>query len=202
MSSVTYILVALTLLSAIFSATFFAAWRSLGRPPHALSWSLAFLAATFQWLTNLINPTYPTIGQDWLAVNPLALVVITLALKGHRQRTGCEWVPKRLWPYAVIVFLSIVFASKMQGHLGIASAILPFVAGATLLMSAVMILDNRRTNESLEWIAAPTISIFGAVQFIIAAVAYMQGPHGDPFYQNLWITLTFISVPATNSSYS
>lgn len=197
MSSVTYILVALTILSAIFSATFYAAWRSLGHPPHAMSWSLAFLAATFQWLTNLINPTYPVLGEDWLAVNPLALVVITLALKGHRQRTECEWVPKKLWPYATGVFLLIVFASKVQGHLGIASAILPFVAGVTLLMSAIMILDKPKTRESLEWIAALTISVFGAVQFIIASVAYMQGPQGDPFYQDLWITLTFISVPAT-----
>ena len=197
MSSVTYILVALTILSAIFSATFFAAWRSLGRPPHALSWSLAFVAATLQWATNLVNPTYPVLGQDWVAVNPLALVVITLALRGHRQRTECEWVPKNLWPYAVAVFMSIVYASKIQGHLGIASAILPFVAGVTLLMSAIMILDKPKTRESLEWIAALTISVFGAVQFIIAAVAYMQGPHGDPFYQDLWIMLTFVSVPAT-----
>lgn len=197
MGSVTYILVALMVTSAIFSATFFAAWRSLGRPPHALSWSLAFLAATVQWSINLVNPNYPVFGEDWIAVNPMSILVIMLGLKGHMQRTGCTWLPKHLWPYALLVAGAIVYATVVLEHLGVASAILPMTAGATLIMSAIMILQNPMSRESVEWIAAMTITAFGIVQFVIAGIAVMQGPAGDPFYSDLYVKSTLIAVPAT-----
>ena len=197
MSAVTYILVALMFTSAIFSATFFAAWYSLGRPAHALSWSLAFMAATIQWAINVINPNYPVFGESWMAVNPMALFVITLGLKGHIQRTGCAWMPKNLWPYALLVAIAIIYATVGLEHLGIACAILPFTAGVSLILSAIIILQNPKSREPVEWIAAMTISLFGIVQFIIMVVAVLQGPSGHVFYSDLYVKWALIAVPAT-----
>ena len=61
-SPVYYILVALTLTSAMISVTFFIAWRTLGEKPYALSWSIAFLAASLQWFFNIMTPFFPAAG--------------------------------------------------------------------------------------------------------------------------------------------
>ena len=60
-----------------------------------------------------------------------------------------------------------------------------------------MIVEKPQNRTSVEWVAAITITVFGAVQLVIAVIAFMQGPDGEPFWQDLWVALTLISVPAT-----
>ena len=113
-SPVYYILVALTLTSAMISVTFFIAWRTLGEKPYALSWSIAFLAASLQWFCNIMTQVFPGFASYWLTVNGLAVIVITLGLRGHCQRTGCSWLPDNLWPYAGMVYLAVVWITVVM----------------------------------------------------------------------------------------
>jgi hypothetical protein len=80
-SPVAYILVALVLNSAMLSVIFFLAWKTQGRKPYALSWSLAFLAATAQWSSNLGAGLFPSFESYWLTVNAMGLGRIC----GHLQ---------------------------------------------------------------------------------------------------------------------
>ena len=67
-SPVSYILVSLTLTSAIIAVTFFIAWRTLGEKPYALSWCLAMVAATVQWFVNLKMYAFRDFASYWLPI--------------------------------------------------------------------------------------------------------------------------------------
>jgi len=52
-SPVYYIIVAMMFASFTLSIIFFMAWKTQGKKPYALSWSVGFLGATAQWFFNL-----------------------------------------------------------------------------------------------------------------------------------------------------
>lgn len=83
------IVVALIIISGIVAVMLHAAWRDLGRPRHAQTWSVAFALATLVWIMALVA------GAGWLplwstialmpAIGGLASAVIAI---GFRQRAG------------------------------------------------------------------------------------------------------------------
>lgn len=113
-SPVFYILVSLMFSSAMMSLIFFLIWKTLGEKPYALSWAIGFLAATAHWFISLVPDWFPNYETYWLTVNALALIVITLGLRGHRQRTNCAFAPKALWPFAVAVFAGVVWTTLVD----------------------------------------------------------------------------------------
>ena len=195
-SPVFYILVALMFTSAMISITFFIAWKTLGEKPYALSWAIGFLAATFQWMFNIGATLFPSPEMHWLTVNALALVLITLGLRGHCQRTDCKILPKNLWPYAVAVFGAIVWTTMVDKHVGINMAIVPGVAAITLFLSALMILRHREKPRPAERAAAITMVVFGLAQLAASGMALLQGPFGDESYRTLYIHFNFLTMPA------
>ena len=108
-SPVFYILVALALTSAMISVIFFMAWKMLGGKTYALSWAVAFFAATCQWSFNLASGFFPDWETYWIIVNTFSLVVITLGIRGHCQRTNCRRLPQNLWPWAGLVYAAIAW---------------------------------------------------------------------------------------------
>ena len=191
-----YILVALTLTSAMISVIFFLAWKLLGEKPYALSWAVAFLAATFQWAFNLGYGAFPDFETYWITVNSFALVVITLGLRGHCQRTNCKILPDNLWPYAGLVYVAIVWTTVVSPHVGIRTAILPAVASVTLFLSALMIVRHREQTRPAEWAAAAMLALFGVAQAAAATVAALQGAAGDPAFRDLYLHVNFLLLPA------
>lgn len=195
-SPVFYILVALAGISAMLSVVFFMAWVTLGRKPYAMSWALAFLAATFQWIGNIVAPLFPNFESYWLTVNALALVLITLGLRGHCQRTNCKRLPKNLWPYAGAVFAVITWATIFEVHVGIRTALVPLTAAVALWVSAAIVLRHREVPRPAEWAAAVTMMVFGVVQAIAGAMGFMQGAEGDVSYLALYTNFNFLTLPA------
>jgi diguanylate cyclase (GGDEF)-like protein len=195
-SPVFYILVALALTSAMISVIFFMAWKMLGGKPYALSWAVAFLAATCQWTFNLASGFFPDWETYWIIVNTFALVVITLALRGHCQRTNCRRMPKNLWPWAGAIYGGIVWTTVIHPHIGISTAIVPGVAALSLFGSAAMIIGHRDVTRPAEWAAALTMVLFGIAQLVAAVVGLMQGAAGDPVYRDLYLHFNFLTLPA------
>jgi len=191
-----YILVALILMSVLFSVTFLMAWRTLGKKSYTLSWSLAFLAASFQWAFTLMSDGFPSFEAYWLTVNAFGLVVVTLNLRGHCQRTRCEILPKNLWPLAALIYASIVWATVVHPQIGLGTAILPGVAAITLFLSAIMVTRHREKPRPAEIATAATMVVFGVAQLAAAVVALFQGPAGNDFLQSLYANIIFMSVPA------
>lgn len=195
-SPVFYIIVALMLTSAMISITFFLAWQTLGRKTHTLTWSFAFMAASFQWLFNLQSEKFPNFESYWLTVNGLALVVVTLGLRGHCQRTDCRILPRNLWPYTGLVFLAILWTTAVERHVGVSTAIAPGVAAITLFLSAAIVLRHRATPRPAELAAAITMILFGLTQLAVSAAALLQGAEGDAVYRELYVNINFLTIPA------
>jgi len=175
---------------------FFMAWKTLGEMPYALNWAVAFVASTFYWLANLAVSWFPNYEGYWLTVNALGFVSITLALRGHCQRTNCSRLPGNLWPYASLAFAVVFWTTIVRPHAGLSAAILPFVAAITLLLSATMILKHRETPRPAEWAAAITMVIFGLVQFPAAVFAYGLGPEHSVVAEMMFSHPTVLVIPA------
>lgn len=181
--------------SAIIAATFYLAWRFLGHEKHTLSWALAAVCATGQWLTYLAEPLFPNSGIFWLTVSAFAVGVITLGIRGHCQRTSCTVLPNKLWPITTAVYLGIVAATVIWPHVGVATAIAPLFATFALAMSARIVLKFREEPLAAEWAAAGALMIVGVLQLTAAFVALQQGRAGDPLYQQLFMHFSFLVLP-------
>jgi diguanylate cyclase (GGDEF)-like protein len=180
----------------MISVIFFLAWKMLGEKPYALSWAVAFSAATCQWVFNLSSGWFPDFQTYWITVNSLSLVVITLGIRGHCQRTNCKRLPKNLWPYAALVYAAIVWTTVVKPHIGISTAIVPGVASLTLFVSAWMIVMHREQTRPAEWAAAVSLILFGITQMSAAGVALLQGAAGDATWREMYLHVNFLTLPA------
>jgi diguanylate cyclase (GGDEF)-like protein len=195
-SSVFYIIVAMMFASATLSVIFFIAWKTLVKKPYTLSWAVGFFAATCQWFLNLQDSVFPSHEMYWITVNAFAMVMITLGIRGHCQRSDCQILPANLWPYAGVIYAGIVWATVIDPHVGAQTALLPATACVTMFMSALMIIRHREESRPAEWAAATSMIVFGVSQGIAAGMALMQGAGGDAAYQALYINYNFLTLPA------
>ena len=193
---VSYVLVALALNSVMLSVIFLLAFRTQGRKPYALNWSLAFLAATGQWCSIMASSSFSSFAIYWLTVNAFGLTAITLALRGHCQRTNCQILPRVLWPYVAAIYAAILWFTVVEQHVGLRTAILPTAGAMSLLLSAIMIMRHRKKPRPAEWAAAITMLAFALSQFAAAYVAVLQGVAGDVSYRALYISINFLALPA------
>lgn len=191
-----YIIFSLTVTSAVLSLAFFMAWMNFGRKPHALTWSIAFLAATMQWFSVMNQDLFPSAETFLLAENAFATALVTLGLRGHCQRTHCKLLPKNLWPYALAVYSIVVWAILVEPHVGMRIATVPAYAALTLFLSATMIIRYRERTRPAEWAAATSIFIFGVIQVADAILAMMQGPTGDESIAAAYLHFNFLTLPA------
>ena len=195
-SPVFYILISMVFTSTALSVIFFIVWKTLGEKPYALSWSIAFMAATLQWFVTLNAAWFNSPEAQWLIVNALALVLITLGIRGHSQRTGFKYLPGNLWPYAGAVFAVIVWTTIIDPHVGWRTALVPAYACITLLLSAVMIIRHREKSRAAEWATAVSLVLFATSQGIAAGMALLQGAGGDEAYRSLYLHYNYITLPA------
>lgn len=191
-----YIVFSLTITSAVLSLAFFMAWMNFGRKPHALTWSIAFLAGTLQWLSVMNADAFPSTETFLLAENAFSTALVTLGVRGHCQRTHCKLLPKNLWPIALAVYSVIVWAILIEPNVGVRMATVPIYAAITLFLSATMIIRYRERTRPAEWAAAASIFVFGVVQVADSILALMQGPTGDESVGAAYLHFNFLTLPA------
>ena len=195
-SPVYYIIVAMMFASFTLSIVFFLAWKTQGEKPYALSWSVAYLGAAGQWFFNLYANWFPVEQTHWLTVSAFAMVLITLGIRGHCQRTNCKRLPKNLWPVAGIIYAGVVWTTVVEPHVGLSKALVPAAACVSLFISALMIIRYREVSRPAEWAAATSMVLFGISQGVAAGMALLQGAAGDAFYQNLYVHYNFLALPS------
>ncbi len=191
-----YIIFSLLVTSAVLSLTFFMAWKNFGRNPHALTWSAAFAAGAFQWLTVLNADVFPSAEVYLLVDNSFSIALVTLGLRGHCQRTHCKRLPKNLWPIAISVFALIAWFVLIEPNVGARMAVVPAFAAITLFLSAYMILRYRERTRPAEWAAAIAIVIFAITQTFASVLAFLQGPVGDESISAAFQHFNFLTLPA------
>jgi diguanylate cyclase (GGDEF)-like protein len=191
-----YILIVLVLTSAMISTIFFIAWKTLVPKPFALTWSFAFLAATCQWLTTLSRDIFPNFASYWLAVNALALILITLGVRGHCERTACSLRPGYLWLAAAVVFAGVVWTTVITPHVGLTTALIPLAAAASLFLSAAIVVRWRDSVRPAELAAVVMMLVFALVQIIAAALALRPGADGNEAYRQIYTHFNYMTLPA------
>ncbi len=194
------VLFALALNSGILSAIFFIAWKTQGEKPHALTWSVAFLATTGQWFLNLFSNDFSSFESYWLTVNALGIVAITLGLRGHHQRTSFQMGPQNLWPYAALIYTGILWFTVVEQHVGLRTAILPFAGAISLFLSAFMVIRHRDETRPAEYAAAIVMTLFGLSLLAAAYAAVLQGATGHDAYRALFVRINTLSLPAGYTS--
>lgn len=191
-----YIIFSLMITSAALSVIFFIAWSNFGRPAHALSWSLAFLAGAVQWAVTLNSDAFPTEEAYLVAEHAFGIAMITLILQGHCQRTFRACAPRLLMPAAITVFALACWYILVDPHEGIHHAIVPAFAAITLFASAFVIVSFRERPRPSEWAAAICIALVGLAQAVSAWIAMLLGPLGDEALHSAYMHFTFMSLPA------
>lgn len=195
-TQVFYILVSMVFTSAALSIIFFLAWKYLGEKPYALSWTFAFAAGTLQWFFDLYAGWFDDSQFHSVICNGLALVLITLVLRGHSQRTESTLVPDNLWPFAGTVYAAIVWTTVVDPHVGWRMALVPATVCVSLFLCALMIIRHREYSRPAEWATAVSMILFAVSQGIASGMALMQGPTGDLSYGALFTDYYFITLPA------
>ena len=191
-----YIVFSLMVISAALSLTFFMAWRNFGRKSHALTWSVAFPAGSLQWLCSLNADVFPNTEAYLLVESALSMVLVTLGLRGHCQRTKCKFLPKNLWPYVLPVYAIIAWHIAVDPHVGIRMTVVPAFAALTMLLSAYMILTHRERTRPAEWVVAIGLGVFAITQVGAASLAFMQGATGDESIAAAYRHFNFLTLPA------
>jgi diguanylate cyclase (GGDEF)-like protein len=191
-----YIVFSLMVISAALSLTFFMAWRNFGHKSHALTWSVAFLAGSLQWLCSLNADVFPNAEAYLLVESAFSVALVTLGLRGHCQRTKCKFLPRTLWPYALPVYAIIAWHIAVSPHVGIRMTVVPAFAALTMLLSAYMILTHRERTRPAEWVVAIGLGVFAITQVGAASLAFMQGSTGDESIAAAYRHFNFLTLPA------
>jgi diguanylate cyclase (GGDEF)-like protein len=191
-----YIIFSLMISSAALSVVFFLAWSNFGRQDHALTWSLAFLAGTFNWGATLNSGFFPTQETYLLFENAFAVAMITLGVRGHCQRTECKLLPGNLVPYAAAVFFAIAWFIVAEPHHGIRLGLIPAYASLTLYLSAYIIVTYRDKARPSEWATAIFCALFATAQALSAWLAFSQGPVRYDVVHSVYMHFTFLTLPS------
>ena len=191
-----YIIFSLMISSAALSIVFFLAWRNFDRQPHALTWSVAFLAGTLHWGTILNARLFPTEEIYLLVAFAFSIALITLSLHGHCQRTQCSVLPKNLLPVAVLLYVAIAWFVLAQPHTGMRFGAIPAYTSISLYLTTYIIVRYREKTRPTEWAMAIFCALFATAQAMSAWLAFKQGPHGDAELLSTYMHFTFLTLPA------
>ncbi len=195
-SAVIYLQAALGIVSLMLSFIFYMAWKTLGKKPWALRWAVALVASVLYWLAHLFGSQFSSYESYWLVANACGFAMITLALRGHCERTNCQFLPNNLWPVTILIFTGVMWTTLVRPHAGLSAAILPLAAAISLLLSATMIIRHREATRSAEWAAAITMIIFAAAQMPMALFLFQLGADSQVVINSLFSHPSMLVFPA------
>lgn len=196
MSPVYYILISMLLTNVILAVVFATAWRCLGRDRHTLTWALTFSFATVQWVVNLCRPYFESFQVFWILVSAITLVVTSLGLLGHLQRTRQQFSLWQISIPAIAALLMVAWFTIGWPHSGIRTAITPIYASITLGISAWVVIRFRKQPTAADFGAAAIIGAFGVLQLLAGLVALTLGTEPAATTTQIYYHLNFVGMPA------
>jgi diguanylate cyclase (GGDEF)-like protein len=184
MTPTAVILAVLFCTNSVLSLTMGLAWRDLGKPRHALIWSMAFGAASLQWILNATGMQLFPQALPYLAtVSALSMTSGALWAIGCRQRAG---LPPYYFRFSmgVVVFTSIAVTTSALG-LGPFSSTSLF--GCVMFMSAVsaMLAKGRRTTHG-ERVLICAMALFAVFELLLVMLSVAQIASSTPELMNVY----------------
>lgn len=196
MSAVTFVLFSLLISSIMLSVIFLFAWRTMGRKPHALTWSLAFVFGASQWAGNLVRSHFPSHDIYWVTVGALGMITVSLGLVGHRQRVGKSTAVVPLGIAGLMFFVSLAALTFLGNHDGWKLSVGPLYSAVILTVVALTVIQKSPVTTSAEWGTA-TVNVILALALLVAVTPLLRGgaspgPEALQFYS----AVNFLVTPA------
>ncbi len=177
-------IIALTFIAAMLAAVMLIAWRSFGRPHHALVWAIAFSVATGEWFANLLMRLYADNNALLYAlIAGLSCLSNALIAIGFVQRNRAQASMVPLLLAAAAAALLIAGVTFILPHHGLRDAIWLFFGGTMLAISAANVSRSLPLATLPERAIALMLVLFAIIDFGTAATALGQGAsgHGEGF---------------------
>jgi diguanylate cyclase (GGDEF)-like protein len=171
------LLIVMILLSALLSIVFVAAWATMGRPRHALTWAACFALGTIQWIMNMTSVMLGGMPPGgWIVATLCGTGLIALAVIGYRQRGG---LTPAVIPLAAFVGAMMAAATVFRilwPHVGLYLMLVPLTA-MILLPFAIHAIAARPGRRSIgEKVAMTAIGLLAAFEAVIFVLALRIGP--------------------------
>jgi diguanylate cyclase (GGDEF)-like protein len=181
-------------MSIILAGALAIAWRSLGRPRHALSWSIAYALyggeVLFQIIEALLPRTAPLLGPFELifVLLPAALVAL-----GARQRAD---LPPRLGLLltATVAALFIGNLPYIFGGAGWTSIVPGIFTAGMLTIAIIAIRPHLRKPEPAEWATMAALAIFALFELTMVAADLAQKSAPIPHHEKVFVAIYLIAL--------
>ncbi len=195
MRAVLLVLISLAITSAVLSAIFFTAWRTMGRQAHAFTWGLTFFFGTLQWCGNLLSAHFPSWEVYWLTVNAISMIAVSLGVKGHCQRLKFELTPAQLWVPAALAYAAIAWFTLVNPHVGLRTGMQALYTGVVIAAAAYLVLTMPNKLRAAEWGAGISMVIFSVAQLSAATMALLSGAAGNEVYLQWYSSINYVTMP-------
>ncbi len=174
MNPMIVVLFAMEFVSLMLAVVLATAWKSFGRPRHALIWCAAFAVAAVGWAVNMLRVTA---GPDWgvlrSAVHVLEMLTWALILLGFRERAGLVTRVRAALPALGLPVAALVIAA-LGRHNGLLDAIPPLFAAVMLACSAGTMI-RRDTRHDEEPVVIAMLLAFAILDALAGFIALRHG---------------------------
>jgi diguanylate cyclase (GGDEF)-like protein len=171
-----YLLVVLFLVSVVLSVILAVAWKTLGRAPHARTWSMAFAVGALGYVANAIGAVLGLHSPAYvIAISTPTLIISYLGVRGYRQRARLPLYNGRFLAGFLLTEAIMFGANFILPHQGIRLAVVPFFSAIMLLLAArAAVLSGREPNTS-DRTAAILQVVFACFELLLTALALRLG---------------------------
>jgi diguanylate cyclase (GGDEF)-like protein len=171
-----YLLVVLFLVSIVLSVIFWVAWKTLGRPRHARTWSLAFAIGAGGYLLNAVGAVFRLTSPGYVMLISLPTLIISyLGTRGYRQRAGLPACPVRFGAGFLLTVGVMAVCNFIVPHYGIRVAVVPFFGAIMLLLAADAAVRHERRPSAADRAAAIFQIVFACFEVALTAMSLRIG---------------------------
>jgi diguanylate cyclase (GGDEF)-like protein len=190
-------MIALFLLSVVLSVIFRVAWKTLGHPLHARTWSWSFAVGASGYLLNAVgtsfhwnSPTY------WIAASIMVLLVSYLGARGYRERAGLGSTGSGFaMGWAVTLAIVIIFNLWLP-YQSVRIAIVPGFSSVMLFVASQAVAGQARRLSGADRLARSYLVVFACFEAALGCLALMLGKSPEPSRGVLYNEVLLLGLPS------
>lgn len=196
MSGITYVLVALGLISALFATVMLLVWRWIDRAPHLLAWAGAYGAATAQWVCLLQSASAEGgVTEFRFLGDAFAVLSLSLVLAGYRRRAGARPRAALLAGCGCVVLAAVLWFAAAEAHLGLAAGLVPTYAALLLAAAMIALLRGEGATLPAEWACTALLAILAVIELGAGGLSLAAGAEGHSVWLERAVTLQLLTLP-------
>ena len=196
MNSVLFAQLTVIFTSLTLALIFFMAWQTMGRKKYTLLWSITFLTIVVQRIFNIFSEDIKPYILYWMIVCCLSMLSVVLGAWGHFLRTRSRLNIRHFFASTLVLLVLTYYFTDVNSHVGLSMSLYVYHNAILLFIVGIVILRYREKTPPAELGASISYILLAVFQFMAATFALLQGKELNPFFQELYIYLNFVTMPA------